>query len=279
MLNRAINSFNRSTLNLTRFRRVIKDENSCPSCSSQSQPNTCTITFKVRRLPARQERFQCDTRCRCITKVPGTTWHDVSKNWDRKAPVFRSHVALITFTYDSVPCVESTCTLIHASWAYPKSRSKLRSHHAFTNGGKLFRCNWLVSFIRLFCFCMLTIPWVWMDCLFCSFQICSLYVLLVFKRSALMLTNCIHRYVLFIARLKGIYTYYEEEKKSVQISYPVNMEVHCLRLLQTDTRHCSMTVYIDLTRMKKNHTHSRLTDSFSIISSVAYLSDLFIFCF
>lgn len=38
---------------------------------------------------------------------------------------FRSHVALITFTYDSVACVESTCTLTHASRAYPKSRSKL----------------------------------------------------------------------------------------------------------------------------------------------------------
>lgn len=127
-----------------------------------------------------------------------------------------------------------------------------------------------------FFFCMLMIPWVWTDCLFRSFQICSLYVLLVFKRSALMLTNCIHRYVLFIARLKGIYTYYEKEKKSVQISYPVNMEVHCLRLLQTDTRHCSMTMYIDLTRMK-NHTHSWFTDLFSITSSVAQLSDLFIY--
>lgn len=30
-----------------------------------------------------------------------------------------------------------------------------------------------------------------------------------------MLTNCIHRYVILIARLKGIYTYYEEEKKKV----------------------------------------------------------------
>lgn len=49
-----------------------------------------------------------------------------------------------------------------------------------------------------------------------------------------MLTNCIHRYVLFIARLKGIYTYYEEKSlKKSQLSYPVNMEVHCLHLLRT----------------------------------------------
>ncbi len=53
MLNRAINSFNRFSLNLTHFRRVIKDENSCPSCSSQSEPTTCTITFKVWLLQAR----------------------------------------------------------------------------------------------------------------------------------------------------------------------------------------------------------------------------------
>lgn len=71
-------------------------------------------------------------------------------------------------------------------------------------------------------FCMLKIPSVWMDCLSCRFRICSLYVLLVFKRSAMMLTNCIHRYVLFIARLKGIYTYYEEKswKKSMSTVIP-----------------------------------------------------------
>lgn len=34
--------------------------------------------------------------------------------------LFRSHVALITFTYVSVQSGETTCTLIHASWAYPK---------------------------------------------------------------------------------------------------------------------------------------------------------------
>lgn len=144
--------------------------------------------------------------------------HDVmSQRTGTGKLLFRSHVALITFTYVSVQRGETTCARIHASWAYPeticKRRSILRRHRAFKKGGKLFRCNWFFGFVLFFC--MLMIPWVWTDCLFCSFQICSLYVLLVFKRSALMLTNCIHRYVLFIARLKGIYTYYEEEKKKV----------------------------------------------------------------
>lgn len=70
-----------------------------------------------------------------------------------------------------------------------------------------------------------------------------------------------------------------KKKKSVQISYPVNMEVHCLRLLRTDTRHCSMTMYIDLMRKKNIHTHSWFTDLISSVSSVAYLSDLFIILF
>lgn len=34
--------------------------------------------------------------------------------------LFRSHVALITFTHVPVQCGETTCALIHASWAYPK---------------------------------------------------------------------------------------------------------------------------------------------------------------
>lgn len=71
-----------------------------------------------------------------------------------------------------------------------------------------------------------------------------------------MLTNCIHRYVLFIARLKGIYTYYEEKSlKKVTKSTIIPCE-HGSPLLAfvTNTRHCNMTVYIDLMRMKMKRT-------------------------
>lgn len=142
-----------------------------------------------------------------------------------------------------------------------------RLKNTFARKGGILLLKPVVNYsdaIDIYFFCMLTIPSVWMDCLSRRFRICSLYVLLVFKRSAMMLTNCIHRYVLFIARLKGIYTYYEENVEKNYHTLWTWKSIACICY-----RHCNMTVYIDLMRMKKKRTHSWFT--FSVISFVAYL--------
>lgn len=71
--------------------------------------------------------------------------------------LFRSHVALITVTHVSVQCGETTCTFIHALWAYPKLFSR---GGVYLGGIMLLKkvVNYSDAIVFFFFFCMLMIP-------------------------------------------------------------------------------------------------------------------------